>query len=226
VAFGIAQFASLAFENARLVEELETATRLKLEFVSTISHELRTPLGVMLGYAEMLGDDSQSGQRASLLATIQRTGVELLELIDDTLNLNRLEAGYDPLRLETVALQDFFTELAADSRRCSACRRRAGTGAGDAAAHGSSQAPHDPQNLVGNALKFTPDGSVTVRYGPTPGGAMRHRARASSRDLRDVPGRLAPARSAVWGSASRRRLVNQLGGEVRGERAGRGAPSR
>src|SRR5262249_56168037 len=82
VACGIAQFASLAFENARLVEELETATRLKIGFMSTISHELRTPLGVMLGYAEMLGDDSQVLQRGSLLATIRRTGVELLALVD------------------------------------------------------------------------------------------------------------------------------------------------
>src|SRR5262249_60428658 len=112
VAFGIAQFASLAFENARLVEELETATRLKLEFVSTISHELRTPLGVMLGYAEMLGDDSQAAQRGSLLETIRRTGVELLDLIDATLNLNRLEAGQDPPRPEPVALRHFFIDLA------------------------------------------------------------------------------------------------------------------
>ena len=101
VAFGIAQFASLAFENARLVEELETATRLKIEFMSTISHELRTPLGVMLGYAEMLGDEDEAGQRTMLLERIRRTGVELLELIDATLNLNRLEAGHDQPRLET-----------------------------------------------------------------------------------------------------------------------------
>ena len=61
VAAGIGQLASLAFENARLVEELEGATEAKLEFISTISHELRTPLGVILGYAEMLGDDARRG---------------------------------------------------------------------------------------------------------------------------------------------------------------------
>src|SRR4029453_19052277 len=93
IAFGIAQFASLAFENARLVEELETATRVKLEFISTISPEMRTPLGVMLGYAEMLGDKHEARQRATLLARIRRTGVELLDLIDATLNLNRLRGG-------------------------------------------------------------------------------------------------------------------------------------
>jgi signal transduction histidine kinase len=239
VAFGIAQFASLAFENARLVEELETATRLKLEFVSTISHELRTPLGVMLGYTEMLGDDSQSGQRASLLATIQRTGVELLELIDDTLNLNRLEAGQDPPRLEPVALRDFFVDLAADFaalHRPADVELRWEPGAELALLTDRRKLRMILKNLVGNALKFTPSGSVTVRYSSEP--------RRCTFEVEDTGVGIAPEHLPVIfdmfrqadGSDRRsfsgvglglyivRRLVGQLGGEVGVESApGRGS---
>jgi signal transduction histidine kinase len=229
VAFGIAQFASLAFENARLVEELETATRMKLEFISTISHELRTPLGVMLGYAEMLGDESEAGQRTTLLAKIRRTGVELLDLIDATLNLNRLEAGQDPPRLEPVALRDFFTDLAADF---AALPRPAGVDlhwtAGDDVSLVTDRRKLRMilKNLVGNALKFTPDGAVTVSY-------LADRARCTF-EVKDTGVGIAPEHLPVIFDMFRqadggdrrsfsgvglglyivRRLVLQLGGDV------------
>jgi len=167
VAAGIGQLASLAFENARLVEELEGATEAKLEFISTISHELRTPLGVILGYAEMLGDDARAEQRSAWLDRIRRAGVELLDLIDATLNLNRLEAGQDPPHLEPVELRDFVTELATDF---DGVPRSAGVElcweSGDDAALVTDRRKLRMvvKNLVGNALKFTPVGSVTVRY--------------------------------------------------------------
>ena len=113
------------------MEELSAATQHQLEFVSTISHELRTPLGVILGYAEMLGDDAAPADRAAWLARIQRAGVELLDLIDATLNLNRLEVGQDPPRLEPVGLRDFFGGPRGRLRRRPlSARRRAALGAG------------------------------------------------------------------------------------------------
>ena len=230
VAFGIAQFASLAFENARLVEELETATRLKIEFMSTISHELRTPLAVMLGYAEMLGDEEEAGQRTSLLARIRRTGVELLELIDATLNLNRLEAGQDQPRLEPVALRDFFTELAADFAalpRPDGVELRWRPGDELSLVTDRRKLRMILKNLVGNALKFTPAGSVTVRYTADSG--------RCTFEVEDTGVGIAPEHLPVIfemfrqaeGSTQRsfsgvglglyivRRLVTQLGGEVR-----------
>jgi len=230
VAFGIAQFASLAFENARLVEELETATRLKIEFMSTISHELRTPLGVMLGYAEMLGDEAEAGQRTMLLDRIRRTGVELLELIDATLNLNRLEAGQDPPRLEPVALRDFFTELAADFAALPppvGVELRWRPGDEVSLLTDRRKLRMILKNLVGNALKFTPAGAVTVRYAADAG--------RCTFEVEDTGIGIAPEHLPVIfemfrqaeGSGQRsfsgvglglyivRRLVNQLGGEVR-----------
>ena len=230
VAFGIAQFASLAFENARLVEELETATRVKLEFISTISHELRTPLGVMLGYAEMLGDESEASQRAALLARIRRTGVELLELIDATLNLNRLEAGQDPPRLEPVALHGCFTDLAADFAalpRPTGVELRWTAGDDVSLVTDRRKLRMILKNLVGNALKFTPEGTVTVRYLTDPaactfevrdtgvGIAAEHLPvifdmfrQADGTDRRSFSG-------VGLGLYIVRRLVLQLGGDVR-----------
>jgi signal transduction histidine kinase len=230
VAFGIAQFASLAFENARLVEELETATRLKLEFISTISHELRTPLGVMLGYAEMLGDESEASQRTTLLARIRRTGVELLDLIDATLNLNRLEAGQDPPRFEPVALRDFFTDLAADF---AALARPTGVElrwpAGDDVSFVTDRRKLRMilKNLVGNALKFTPEGAVTLRYLAEPSactfevkdtgvGIAAEHLPVIFDMFRQADGTERRSFSGVGlGLYIVRRLVHQLGGDVR-----------
>jgi signal transduction histidine kinase len=230
IAFGIAQFASLAFENARLVEELEAATRVKLEFISTISHELRTPLGVMLGYAEMLGDESEAAQRATLLAKIRRTGVELLDLIDATLNLNRLEAGQDPPRLEPVGLRDFFADLAADFAtvpRAAGVELHWSMGDDVSLVTDRRKLRMILKNLVGNALKFTPDGAVSVSYLADRAGCMF--------EVKDTGVGIAPDHLPVIFDMFRqadgtdrrsfsgvglglyivRRLVLQLGGDVR-----------
>jgi signal transduction histidine kinase len=184
----------------------------------------------MLGYAEMLGDESEASQRTTLLERIRRTGVELLDLIDATLNLNRLEAGQDPPRFEPVALRDFFTDLAADF---AALARPTGVElrwpAGDDVSFVTDRRKLRMilKNLVGNALKFTPEGAVTVRYLAEPsactfevkdtgvGIAAEHLPvifdmfrQADGTDRRSFSG-------VGLGLYIVRRLVHQLGGDVR-----------
>jgi signal transduction histidine kinase len=98
IAEGLAHHASIALQNARLFAELENADRLKSEFVSTVSHELRTPLNVIIGYTEMLRDGAVgalSGDQRDLIDRLDRRGRELLDLVEATLQVNRLEAGRD-----------------------------------------------------------------------------------------------------------------------------------
>ena len=90
VAHGIAQLASMALMNARVVEELARASQLKSEFVSTMSHELRTPLNIIIGYTDMLRDATTPDEQAPLLAHVRKASHELLEMIDGTLNLKAL----------------------------------------------------------------------------------------------------------------------------------------
>ncbi len=167
LALGIAQLASMALENARLVEEHQRASQLKSEFVSTMSHELRTPLSVILGYTDILGDDGLApAERTRTLGRIRRAGLELLDMIEDTLNLGRLENGRDPAAIETVAVPPLLEELAGEF---------AALGTPPAIAlrwepNGATTLDTDRRklrmilkNLVGNALKFTPQGEVVVR---------------------------------------------------------------
>jgi signal transduction histidine kinase len=165
IAEGIARAASMALANARLFEELERASRLKSEFLSTMSHELRTPLNVMLGYTEMARDPTANGERDGFLERIDTAGRDLLELIDSTLEIGRIEAGRTDVQLETVSLSGFWSEL---GRVCAKLPRRREV------ALAWEPAPPvalvtDPRklaivirNLVGNALKFTEHGEVRV----------------------------------------------------------------
>ena len=104
IARGIAQIASMALENARLVEELDRASRVKSDFVATMSHELRTPLNVIVGYNDLLLDgafgdaDVRTGRRRC--GASNSSAHQLLELINTTLDVSRLEAGRLPLDLE------------------------------------------------------------------------------------------------------------------------------
>lgn len=102
---GIAQFASLGLTNARLFEELGRANRVKSDFVASMSHELRTPLNVILGYHELLLDSefgALNSQQRDVLQRLQQHSRQLLQLINTTLDLSRIEAGRERVHFEPV----------------------------------------------------------------------------------------------------------------------------
>ena len=165
---GIAHAAAIALANARLIADLEAASRLKSEFVSTMSHELRSPLNVILGFAEMARDQGTAApEREEYMRRIEDAGRDLLTLIESTLEIGKLEAGREDVRLEEIRLPGFWTEL---GRGCASLSRRP-----EVRLEWGSDVPDisfvtDPRkltivmrNLVGNALKFTERGHVRAQ---------------------------------------------------------------
>lgn len=118
IAAGSAQLASMALQTVRLVEELETANRLKSDFVATMSHELRTPLNIILGYSDLL-IGGEFGvvppPQAEVLQRVETTARDLLELITATLDLSRLDRGEAPIAWEESDLHQVLGELAKET---------------------------------------------------------------------------------------------------------------
>ncbi len=147
-----------------LVDELDRANQAKLDFVSTMSHELRTPLHIIAGYGDML-HDPEFTDRPRALEGIRRANADLLDLVEATLDLNRLESGRDQPQITAVEVPDLWdelsTELSALPRDAAVCLE---------------WCPPAPvvlltdrrkvkiilKNLVGNALKFTHRGRVEI----------------------------------------------------------------
>ncbi|WP_017905808.1 ATP-binding protein [Pseudomonas asplenii] len=102
--------AEIALRTAR--EEAERASRAKSEFLSRMSHELRTPLNSILGFAQLLEMDAQPGQQANV-GHILRGGRHLLGLINEVLDIARIEAGHLQLNLEPVPLAPALQEALA-----------------------------------------------------------------------------------------------------------------
>ena len=165
ILLGTAHLASLALQNVRLLDELREANRIKSDFVSTMSHELRTPVSVILGYTDMLADELDEGERDEILRRVRRSGLELLELVEDTLSLSRLEAGGDPPMRERVDVPVVFAELANEFAAVTPLDDVALRWEGPE----SLVVETDRRklrmilkNLVGNALKFTVRGEVVL----------------------------------------------------------------
>ncbi len=175
LALGIAHATAIAMQNARLIRDLQAASRLKSEFVATMSHELRTPLNVIMGYSDLLADGDAGpllpAQRELLDAT-RRSAVELLALVNATLDLNRLDAGHDPVEVAQVSLPEVFAEVAAElaalRSRDVQVRWQPGP-AGRRVATDRVKLKTVLKNLVGNALKFTDVGTVEVGATVSPG---------------------------------------------------------
>jgi signal transduction histidine kinase len=164
-------------ELHRLYNEAQVASRLKSEFIATMSHELRTPLNVMMGYTDLLltGDfGSLTPDQAETLRVIAKHQRELLELVNATLDLNRLEAGKLELELSHCDLPDLLRLLHDEVRRGWA---KPGI---QFIWNVSPDLPRlytDPtklktvlKNLIGNAVKFTDRGSVTIDARTNDGG--------------------------------------------------------
>ena len=95
--------------SERALDRAEAANRAKSEFVSRMSHELRTPLNAMIGFAQLLGldrDPQLAVHQREWTAQIQRAGWHLLEMINDTLDLARIESGAVQLSMRALDLQD------------------------------------------------------------------------------------------------------------------------
>ncbi|CAD5373934.1 Histidine kinase [Rubrivivax sp. A210] len=161
-----------ALELAR--RSAEAANQAKTEFLSRMSHELRSPLNAMLGYAQLIEIDTQEppgpGQRERS-RQIQRAGWHLVQLIDDVLDLSRIESGQLRVSIEAVDARGVLAraaELAAPQFQRHRVLMRTdwvGATAPEAAAPVLADATRLTQvlvNLLGNAAKYSPPGS-TVR---------------------------------------------------------------
>ena len=163
LARGFAEQCAIALANAHLMEELQRANRVKTEFVSTMSHELRTPLSVILGYTDVLGESIVDLESRVVLDRIRLAGGELLDLVQTTLDLNRLESGQDPAQCESVSMHELWDELAgqfAVVARDGGVRLRWEASGTPVAYTDRRKLKIVVKNLIGNALKFTTEGEV------------------------------------------------------------------
>ena len=166
--------------------ELREASRAKSEFVANMSHELRTPINAVLGYTELLREEiygTLNEKQSDALRKIQAASLHLLALINDILDLPKIESGTEPLRVEAVRLEavvgevsqtiepmvrekkiDYRVELSEDLQTIETDR---------------TKLKHILLNVLSNAVKFTPSGRIVVKALPVDDG---RRVRIEVRD--------------------------------------------
>jgi signal transduction histidine kinase/DNA-binding NarL/FixJ family response regulator len=149
-------------------EVAEEANQAKSRFLANMSHEIRTPMNAVLGYAQILNDDpglSESQRRA--LDTIGKSGQHLLDLINDVLDISKIEAGREELHRVDFDLQSLLENLALMfEMRCTqqGLRWRLESDLPSTPVHGGEARLRQVLiNLLGNAVKFTPEGEVSLR---------------------------------------------------------------
>ncbi len=162
--------------------ELEGASRMKSEFLANMSHELRTPLNAIIGFSEVLKDGllgELPDQQRAFVTSIFSSGRHLLSLINDILDLSKVEAGKMTLDLEPVQVSSLFVNGLSIIREKAATRHiRLGMDAPEALGAIQADARKVKQivyNLLSNAVKFTVEGGqVTLRAARVPRTAVGH----------------------------------------------------
>ncbi len=150
--------------------EAEAANRSKSEFVANMSHELRTPLNAIIGYSEMLVDDARDEELESFVSDLEKigqAGKHLLGLIDDVLDLSKIEAGRMELSPESFDLNGVVDEAVATSRPLvdqngNTLELEIATDLGSIHAD-RTKLLQIFYNLLSNAAKFTNSGTIWLR---------------------------------------------------------------
>ena len=146
----------------------ETADRAKSEFLASMSHELRTPLNAIIGYSEMLQEELQEAGHTPFIADLEKvrnSGKHLLELINDLLDLRKIEEGRMDLNVEAIEIGDLAREVAGTAQplmRKNANRFDVHVGPGLGTMRSdAAKVRQSILNLLSNAAKFTEHGMVT-----------------------------------------------------------------
>jgi GAF domain-containing protein len=167
----------LTIQNARLFREiedksrqLEVASQHKSQFLANMSHELRTPLNAILGYTELMADGAYGEPSEKMLGILKRleaNGRHLLGLINDVLDLSKIEAGQLELELSDYSIQDIAQTVRSTLEPLAADKKlgfkvevapQLPSGRGD-----GRRLTQVLINLVGNAIKFTDTGEVAIK---------------------------------------------------------------
>ena len=179
----LASQAAVAVSNTSLINELKTAhqtlivarnraedaSRAKINFLANMSHELRTPMNAIIGYSEMLLEDAEEelDEFQSDLDKIRSSGKHLLGLINEILDLSKIEAGKMEIFLESFDINALIKEVEATihplaENKCNEliidCPDNAGTMEAD-----QTRVRQMLHNLLSNACKFTENGTVTLK---------------------------------------------------------------
>ena len=161
---------------ARLSLELKRATQAKSDFLATMSHEIRTPMNAILGMAEILAETSLTTEQRRCVDTFQRAGNSLLDLLNDVLDMSKIEAGHLTLEAVPFDLRDVISQVVELARiRASEKGVKIEYEMNPTI---SSWVSGDPVrlrqvliNLLGNSTKFTERGQLTLKVAPDPEGS-------------------------------------------------------
>jgi signal transduction histidine kinase/HPt (histidine-containing phosphotransfer) domain-containing protein/ActR/RegA family two-component response regulator len=174
--------AAASAEAQRALATADSANRAKSEFLANMSHELRTPLTAVIGYAELLLGSDDHHERIEYAETIRRNGEHLLHLLNDILDLSKIEAEKMTVTSEPFEIGPVISDVESLMRVRASDRGLAFEVALDTAIPtrmtGDSQRLRQILlNLVGNAIKFTSSGRVELRIryeAPAPSAAQGH----------------------------------------------------
>ena len=152
-----------------LARRAEQANRAKSEFLANMSHEIRTPMTAILGYADIVDSgDADDGTRAEAVGAIRRAGRHLLTIINDVLDISKIESGHMEVVREPCDLPSAITDAVTGLQAQAAVKgltlraELEGTIPSSVATDGH-RVRQILINLIGNAVKFTDSGSVSVR---------------------------------------------------------------
>ncbi|MFG0305094.1 MAG: PAS domain S-box protein [Phycisphaerales bacterium JB040] len=162
----------------QLAEEARAASASKTAFLANMSHEIRTPMTAIIGFGEVL-EETATGEQREAVQTIRQNGDHLLQIINDILDISKIESGRMTFGREAVdvrSLADGIDRLMRHraSGKGLALAFEVEDGAPESLLTDEVRLRQILINLVGNALKFTDEGRVTVRLGPGEGdGSLR-----------------------------------------------------
>ncbi len=219
----------LEFRN----REVERANRLKSEFLASMSHELRTPLNAIIGFSDLLSEQTAailSGKQTRFLGHIRQGARHLLDLINDILDLSKIEAGRLELRYENFTMADALAEVLSSVRPMAVAnglQLHANLPGGVVLNADRVRFKEILYNLLSNAIKFTPeggrvwvesverDGFLVITVGDTGMGIPGEEHGSIFESFRQVGSTAKGVREGTGlGLAITRRLVEQHGGKI------------